>query len=90
MSHIIYMTTAMDSSDFNEYLVHWSSPPNPSNQNFHNKLIRSLAINNKVDVISVRPFSRSLCNIKHLKKSDREDGNISWHYIPIQRNLFQK
>lgn len=84
------MTTAMDKDDFNEYLTHWSSPPNPSNQNFHNKLIRSLAINNKIDVISVRPFSKTLCNLRNLKKGSKEDGNISWHYIPIQRNIFQK
>lgn len=90
MSHIIYITTAMDKNDFDEYLPHWSSSPNPSNQNFHNKMIRSLSINNKIDVISVRPFSKKLCDIKNLKKSEKEDSNITWHYISIQRNIFQK
>lgn len=90
MSHIIYITTAMDKRDFDEYLTHWSSSPNPSNQNFHNKMIRSLSINNKVDVISARPFSRTLCDMKNLKKAEKEDGNITWHYIAIQRNFFEK
>lgn len=80
----------MDKRDFDEYLNHWSSHPNPSNQNFHNKMIRSLSINNKVDVISARPFSKTLCDIKGLKKSEKEDGNITWHYISIQRNFFKK
>ncbi|MDR0934899.1 MAG: glycosyltransferase [Erysipelotrichaceae bacterium] len=90
MKHIIYITTAMDKNDFNEYLKHWKSSPNPSNQNFHNKMIRSLSINNKVDVISVRPFSRSLTSLKGLKKDERISGNIFWHYISIQRNIFEK
>lgn len=80
----------MDKDDFANYLPHWKSSPNPSNQNFHNKMIRSLAINNRIDVISVRPFSKSLCDLKNLKKEEKEDGNISWHYIAIQRDIFRK
>lgn len=80
----------MDKNDFANYLPHWKSSPNPSNQNFHNKMIRSLAINNHVDVISIRPFSKSLLDIKSLKKEEREDGNIVWHYIAIQRDIFRK
>lgn len=80
----------MDKNDFANYLPHWKSSPNPSNQNFHNKMIRSLAINNHVDVISIRPFSKSLLDIRNLKKEEKEDGNIVWHYIAIQRDIFRK
>ncbi len=80
----------MEEIDFKEYIQHWKIALNPSNQNFHNKMIRSLAINNKVDVISVRPFSRSLCDLKKLEKEDKLDGNITWHYIKVDRNPFGK
>lgn len=88
--HIIYLTTSMDMGDFKQYLNHWSVAPNPSNQNFHNKMIRALSQLYKVDVISVRPFSRSLVDLKKLDESIKEDGNITWHYIPISRSRLSK
>lgn len=90
MKHILYITTAMDEKDFKEYITHWKSAPNPSNQNFHNKLIRSLAINNKVDVLSLRPFSKSLCDMKKLEKEEKNDKNITWHYLAVSRSIFKK
>lgn len=89
-NHIIYITTAMEENDFNEYVTHWKSAPNPSNQNFHNKLIRSLGINNEVDVISIRPFSRTLCDEKKFEKAVTCSKNITWHYLAISRNIFKK
>ena len=90
MKHIIYLTTAMDKDDFKEYLTHWSYPPNPSNQNFHNKLIRAISDEYKIDVISVRPFSRSLTDCKNLKSSVKIDNNITWHYVHISRSKITK
>lgn len=84
--HIIYLTTAMNKNDFKEYLDHWSFPPNPSNQNFHNKMIRALSLKYDVDVISLRPFSTSLTDLKKLTKSELKEDNITWHYLPISGN----
>ena len=53
MKKIIYITTTMNEEDYVDYMEHWKIKPNPSNQNFHNKFIRSLAIDNFVDVISI-------------------------------------
>ena len=78
---IIYFTTAQDEKDFRQYMNIWKYPLNSSNQNFHNKLVRSLAINNQVDVISVRPFSHRHTKVKNLKKETKTDGNITWHYL---------
>ena len=61
---IIYITAAMEASDFITFSKQWVKSPNPSNQNFHNKLIRSIAINNKIDVISIRPFNKKLCKTR--------------------------
>ena len=78
---IIYFTTSQEEKDFRSFITYWKIPLNASNQNFHNKLIRSLAIKNQVDVISIRPFSLSKTTITGLKKETKEDGNITWHYI---------
>lgn len=91
--HIVYFTTAQRDKDWNEFYPKWRISLNPSNQNFHNKLIRSLAINNDVDVISIRPFSHQNSSFKYLNKFTIKDNNhLSWHYIKrsggkIYRNL---
>ncbi len=82
---IVYVTTALDKEDYKEFVKLWKKSPNPSNQNFHNKMIRSLAINNQVEVISIRPFSGRLCTVKKLEKGTKVDGNITWNYITIRR-----
>ena len=63
----IYFTTAMDNTSFKEYLSNWKVAPNLSNQNFHNKLIHSLALTHDVDVISVRSIN------KHYKEKKERD-----------------
>ena len=78
---IIYFTTAQDEKDFRSFINDWKISLNPSNQNFHNKLIRALSLNNEVHVISVRPFSRSNMKVSKLEKEVKTDGNITWHYI---------
>lgn len=78
---IIYFTTAQREKDFRSFMNLWRIPLNSSNQNFHNKLIRAVALANKVDVISVRPFSRSQTKVKKLEKDTIEEGNITWHYL---------
>lgn len=88
MKKIIYITTTMNEEDYVDYMEHWRIKPNPSNQNFHNKFIRSLAIDNFVDVISIRPFSRNLCSLKRLPKDIKIENNITWHYLSIARNVF--
>lgn len=78
---IIYLTTAINKDDFSTFSKMWRIALNPSNQNFHNKVIRSLAITHKVDVISLRPFSLSNCKAFGLKEETKEEGNITWHYL---------
>lgn len=92
---IIYLTTAQDEKDYRSFMKVWKIPLNSSNQNFHEKFIRSLAINNQVDVISVRPFSRSKTKVGKLKSETKSMGNLTWHYVVrkggrISRALFTK
>ena len=81
--NIIYFTTAQNDSDYKHFQSLWSKDINPSNQTFHNKLIRCLAIKNHVEVISVRPFSKQSCKSKGLPKKKKIDGNITWDYLSI-------
>ena len=61
---IIYVTTSLEENDYVEFNKQWKVSLNPSNQNFHNKMIRALSINNEIDVISIRPFSKTNCNVR--------------------------
>ena len=47
-------------------------------------MIRALAINNTVDVVSIRPFSKRKCLAKYLTEETKEEDNITWHYIKIK------
>lgn len=81
---IIYFTTAQEEKDYRTFMTYWKIPLNSSNQNFHNKLIRSLAIKNQVEVISIRPYSVSKTRVTSLKQETKIDGNITWHYLKRQ------
>nr|MCR5506032.1 hypothetical protein [Bacilli bacterium] len=81
---IIYFTTAIQRDDYKELCKLWKVSLNPSNQNFHNKMIRSLALTNEVEVISIRPFSKRYCIAKYLQAEEKEEGNIHWHYVKVK------
>lgn len=49
-------------------------------------MIRSLAIDNEVHVISIRPFSRQNCKVKKLPEETKVENNITWHYVGIKGN----
>lgn len=84
--NVIYFTTAQDKADFASYISLWNTPINTSNQTFHNKLIRAIAVNNHVDVVSIRPFSKDSCNVEYLESADTISDSIHWHYPKIARN----
>ena len=89
MARIFYFTTAQDKKLFKTYLEHWKYPPNLSNQNFHNKLIRCLALNNDVEALSIRPINSNFQS-KELNKQVTEDGNIIWHHIKVVNSRIDK
>lgn len=80
----------MDEVDYLAFATTWSIPLNPSNQNFHNKVIRSLMRHCCIEVISIRPFSRKYCNEYSLEASQKLTGRISWHYLAIPRHRLVK
>lgn len=89
MTKIIYFTLAQDLKSYQDYLSNWKVSPNTSNQNFHNKLIRALALGHKVEVISVRPINFNY-SFNKLDSSEVQEDNINWHYIKVTRSKVDK
>lgn len=89
MNRIIYLTIAQKRQDFKNNLPFWKTAPNTSNQNFHNKLIRSLSLTHKVEVISVRPINKNFKK-KSLPFSKSVEGNITWNYVKVKSNRIYK
>ena len=87
---IIYFTTALEKEDYISFSSSWNTTLNTSIQNFHNRLIRSLAMTHEVDVISIRPFSRRFCSLKKLNADTKQEGRITWHYVGIKRLKVQR
>ena len=82
---IIYITTAMEEGDYNAFVTQWTVALNPAKQSFNLKLIKALSENNEIEVFSIRPFSRTLCQIYYLDRAFTEEKNIKWHYLAIPR-----
>lgn len=87
---ILYITTTIDKNDYPSFCQIWFKQPNPSNQNFHHKIISSLAIKNDVEVLSLRPFSKKLCKAKKLDKQTKTSNNIVWNYLTVKGNKFKR
>lgn len=77
---IIFLTSSMADSDFISYASKAKIKPNPSNQNFYNKLIKCLSLNNKVFAVSLRPFCKGMFNEDELKESRGVEGTVSYYY----------
>ena len=79
----------MDNDSFKEYLEGWKVSPNLSNQNFHNKLIHSLALTHDIDVISVRSINKYYKDNKLDSRIVREN-NIFWKYPLVSKDKIDK
>lgn len=87
---IIYFTTSLSETDYPDFQKCWKVSLNPSNQNFHNKMIRCLSQIAPVDVFSLRPFSKTRCNLRKLISETKVEGNITWHYLKVSVNPFMR
>lgn len=85
---IIYVTTSLYEEDYPSFQKAWKVSLNPSNQNFHNKMIRCLSKIAQVEVFSLRPFSKSRCRIKKLGSEVKKVNNITYHYLRVPVNPF--
>lgn len=85
MANIFYLTHSMAPQDFPLWAYSQHPYPNPSNQNFHARMIKMLAMNHKVHVLSLRPLSQPQLGEYH-RYETKLIGRITYHYLSI-RNL---
>ena len=78
--NIIIFSSAMKEQDFALYQEQAKLKPNPSNQNFYYKLIKALAINNNVSVVSHRPLVKGMFRKNYLESDTVSDGKIKFYY----------
>ena len=87
---ILYLTTAMSEKYFNEYCAKARIKPNPSNQNFHLKLIKSIATQFDVEVISLRPFSSRMFDEYTLEETYCREDNFIFYYVKESSSLLDR
>lgn len=85
---IFYFTTSLENNDFNNLQEKWKISLNTSNQCFHNKMIKALAVTNEVHVISLRPYNKNLVNGYSTSGFETKKGNITYHYLTISTSKF--
>ena len=78
--NVLVFSSAMRESDFALYQDEARIKPNPSNQNFYYKLIKALAINNNVSVVSHRPLAKGMFKRNILESNTVTDGKIKFYY----------
>ena len=78
--NILVFSSAMRESDIALYQQEAKIKPNPSNQNFYYKLIKALAINNTVSVVSHRPLVKGMFRRGYLESDTVSDGKIKFYY----------
>jgi len=78
--NILIFSSAMRENDFALYQEEAKIKPNPSNQNFYYKLIKALALNNTVSVVSHRPLVKGMFKRGYLESDTVIDGNIKFYY----------
>ena len=86
---IIYLTNSMLPEDFDDLNASVKHKANPSNQNFHHRLIRAFAISYPVTVISYRPLA-AYNDPPFLPYEWKKKNKIYYHYLPIHNKKFVK
>ncbi|MCX5775731.1 MAG: glycosyltransferase [Firmicutes bacterium] len=87
---ILYFATTMVQEDFDRLAAKSKSAPNPSNQNFHHKLIKALALYNDVEVIVNRPINYHFEQMRRFSYETKKEGNIRYHYVSFINERFLK
>lgn len=93
--NILFLTSAMLEKDFERYESEAKIKPNPSNQNFYLKLIKSLSLLNNVSVVSLRPLTKGMFKNASFPQEENEIDRIKFHYVKnkaskVYRYCFEK
>jgi glycosyltransferase involved in cell wall biosynthesis len=86
---VIYLTTAMSAPDFASLNGRLTVKANPSNQNFHQRLLSALSRHHQTTAISYRPLPRYGQPL-FLSYESKIDHDIEYRYLPICNLPFLK
>lgn len=82
--NVLVFTSAMVEKEFAQYQDEANIKPNPSNQNFYNKLIKALSFKNNVAVVSHRPFCKGMFDDDYLNAKQTSDGMVKYYYTRLE------
>lgn len=88
--NVLVFSSALTESDFSSYQTEAKIKPNPSNQNFYNKLIKSISLRNNVSVISHRPLTKGMFKSNVLGAGENKEGNVNYYYTHIEAGEIYK
>ncbi len=80
----------MDEDYFNKYTHEAKIKPNPSNQNFHLKIIKALSLKANIEVISLRPFTKKMFDEYTLEEMYGRQGEINFYYVKESSTLLDR
>ncbi|MCH5180025.1 MAG: glycosyltransferase [Erysipelotrichales bacterium] len=87
---IIYLTTASTNNDYETIINSCFDISNPSNQNFHNALIRAFGCFHDVEVVSSSLINSEKLTDPTLKRSKSYENHICFNYLPIKNGKINK
>lgn len=87
---IIYLTSSMATTDFDNLTLKLDYKPNPSNQNFHHSLIKALSMYNNVDVLSALPIPRKATKRLFFKIKENTENDAKYTYLPFINITYMK
>lgn len=85
--NIIFLTSSTSTNVFDDICSKSKTLPNPSNQNFYHKIIKSVSFFENVEVVSHRPLSKG---IVLSPVDDDHDDRVPYHYTKIKNSRFYK
>lgn len=88
--NVLVFSSAMIESDFALFQSNAKIKPNPSNQNFYSKLIKTLALRNNVSVVSHRPLVKGMFKDKYFEAEENQEGNVNFYYTYIEARKVYK
>lgn len=89
--NVLVFSSSMPDSQFSSYQDEAIIKPNPSNQNFYSRLIKTLAINNNVAVVSHRPLIKGMFRRKKSLESDiTMCGNVKYYLTNVRSDKIYK
>lgn len=82
--NVLIFSSAMTESDFASFQSEAKIKPNPSNQNFYNKLIKAISLRNNASVVSHRPLIKGMFKSKILEADENKEGKVIYYYTHIE------